>query len=176
MTKLTTFFDLINAQFTYGGQKYAHNNEKEATDCLFDDYGKGWLYGTMAKYTKRFSNLKRERDLLKISTYLFIIWLKRGFHINPEGQVEPINTTVDTKSGNFNNFRVITSEYLHNKTFFTDIDKLYDIFKDWADKDWVKLKEYNILEAFGICYNIWEKEFSETAGSDQDCWNETNRK
>jgi len=175
MTKLTTFFELINAQFTYGGQKYAHNSEKESTDCLFDDFGKGWLYGTMAKYCKRIKNLKRERDILKIATYLFILWLKRGFHLTPEGQSDPINTTVDTKSGNFSNFRVIATESIHTCLSINEsltVDNLYTAFKNWTEQDWEKLTEGKILNAFGLCYYIWQIEFGDNAGADQDCWNE----
>jgi len=174
MGKLTTFFELINAQFTYGGQKYAHNDKKESTDCLFDDFGKGWLYGTMGKYTKRIKNLKRERDILKISTYLFILWLKRGFHLSPNGQEEPINTTVETKSTYFAFFEEITVSYIGNTLMPLDVDmdNLYNIFGDWAKKDWEELTEEDLLEAFNMCFAYWLENFSETAGSDQDCWNE----
>jgi len=64
-----TFVELISNQFTYGGQKYAATTTKEATDILVDDFGYRWLLGTVAKYTKRFANLARERDLLKIACY-----------------------------------------------------------------------------------------------------------
>ena len=32
------------------------------------------------------------------------------------------------------------------------------------------------MEAFGLCYGIWVSEFSESAGRDQDCYNETKGK
>ena len=78
---LDNLFEKVARQFQYGGQKYAQTSEKEATDVLFDDFGKNWLFGTLAKYVKRYQNLARERDLLKIACYCFIIWLKRGFHL-----------------------------------------------------------------------------------------------
>ena len=75
------FNDLIIQQLTYGGKKYALTDKRESTDQLFDDFGRGWLFGTMAKYCKRFKNLARERDILKIACYVYILWLKKGFHI-----------------------------------------------------------------------------------------------
>ena len=98
------WFGEIEGQFKYGGKKYAHSTEKESTDCLFDDFGKNWLFGTLAKYCKRYTNLAREKDLLKIACYCFIIWLKRGFHYGKQGTKEIINTTVDVKSKQFNTF------------------------------------------------------------------------
>ena len=176
MNELTTFFGLIDNQFSFGGTKYAHDKKKESTDCLFDDFGKGWLYGTMAKYCKRIKNLKRERDILKIATYCFIIWLKRGFHLGHEGVEVPINTTVDTKSTYYSDFKTLVSEeFLDGNSIIydTDIDTLYALLKDWQRKEWVELDEEDILDVFGMCYGIWLKEFSENAGADQDVFNET---
>jgi len=98
------WFEEIRSQFEYGGKKYAKSETKESTDVLFDDFGKNWLFGTLAKYCFRYSNLARERDLLKIGCYCFILWLKRGFHLNSCGTKEIINTTVDIKSKYFEVF------------------------------------------------------------------------
>jgi len=46
--------------------------------------GVDWVLGTMAKYIGRFINFKREKDLLKIATYCYIVWLKMGFHLNKD--------------------------------------------------------------------------------------------
>jgi hypothetical protein len=35
----------------------------------------------MTKYIFRFKNFHREKDLLKIATYCFILWLKMGAHL-----------------------------------------------------------------------------------------------
>ena len=94
------FSDLITDQFTYGGKKYAHSNEREATDVLFDKHGKNWLLGTVDKYTFRFKTCKREKDLLKIATYMFILWLKRGFHIDKKREIA-IDTNIKTKQEQF---------------------------------------------------------------------------
>ena len=74
---MNKFIELVRDQFTYGGKKYALSQERESTDVLFDRHGKNWLIGTIDKYTFRYQNLARERDLLKIACYMYILWLKR---------------------------------------------------------------------------------------------------
>jgi hypothetical protein len=32
------------------------------------------------KYLGRYKNFRREKDLLKIATYMYIAWLKEGYH------------------------------------------------------------------------------------------------
>jgi len=82
------FVKLLESQFMHGGDKYALNENKEATDWVCEgfpgDSGIDWLLGTQAKYLQRFKNFGRERDLLKIATYCYIAWLKKGFHLNGE--------------------------------------------------------------------------------------------
>lgn len=64
------FTDLIKEQLSYGAVKYASKQtDREATDILFDKHGKNWLIGTIDKYCFRFSNVARERDILKIACY-----------------------------------------------------------------------------------------------------------
>lgn len=100
-----SFKQLVTDQFSYGGQKYAHSGEREATDVLFERYGRNWLIGTIDKYTFRFLTCKREKDLLKIACYMFIMWLKRGFFIMSGGIDAPaIDTTVKIKSREFPTF------------------------------------------------------------------------
>ena len=72
------FINLVQDQFQYGGTKYANSAQKEVTDVLVETYGIGGLYWTIDKYVYRFKNLGRERDLLKIATYMYILWLKYG--------------------------------------------------------------------------------------------------
>ncbi len=74
------FVQLIRNQFEHGGEKYALNSEKEITDwvCEIDP---NWVLGTMAKYIGRYKNFKRERDLLKIANYAYILWLKDEWHL-----------------------------------------------------------------------------------------------
>ena len=79
------FCDLIKNQFYHGGDKYKGNEEKEFTDMICEAFpgqsGVDWALGTCMKYLGRYKNFGREKDLLKISTYMYIIWLKGGFHL-----------------------------------------------------------------------------------------------
>jgi hypothetical protein len=81
------FMDLIGNQFKHGGEKYLLDgqNDKEFTDLVCEmapgKTGCDWILQTMLKYLGRFLNFQREKDLLKIATYCYIIWLKKGFHL-----------------------------------------------------------------------------------------------
>lgn len=83
------FSDLIENQFKHGGEKYALEGfeEMEATDLICKLWEKPgpdelkWLLKTCMKYLFRFQNFHREKDLLKVSTYMYIAWLKMGFHL-----------------------------------------------------------------------------------------------
>ena len=176
------WFEEIRGQFVYGGAKYAHSTEKESTDCLFDDFGKNWLFGTLAKYCKRYSNLARERDLLKIATYCFIIWLKRGFHLNREGTTEIINTTVEVKSQFFGLFSQKVFDFMGdfdtiNLTSKIALQYIYDELTLFGDFKFKEIEETELFEIFAWCYFIWDKDISdEKKGTDQDIFNETSRK
>lgn len=82
------FADLISNQFHHGGDKYKLPgfNDREATDVISSVFGGesqfDWVLGTMMKYIFRFKNFQREKDLLKIATYCFILWLKMGAHLS----------------------------------------------------------------------------------------------
>jgi hypothetical protein len=82
------FSQLIKNQFEHGGDKYKGNGEEEFTDLICRSFpgecGVDWVLGTMMKYLGRYKNFGREKDLLKVATYCYIIWLKGGFHINQE--------------------------------------------------------------------------------------------
>jgi hypothetical protein len=81
------FAELMANQFNHGGEKYALGgvDSKETTDWVCEICpgvtGADWILGTMAKYIGRFKNFRRERDILKIATYCFILWLKMGYHL-----------------------------------------------------------------------------------------------
>lgn len=82
------FAQLIKNQFEYGGSKYASNHVKEFTDLICETFpgesGVDWVLGTMMKYLGRYKNQGREKDLLKVAAYCYILWLKGGFHLNKE--------------------------------------------------------------------------------------------
>ena len=168
---LEKFFGLVKDQFAYGGKKYAHSGKKESTDVLFDDFGKNWLFGTIAKYVKRYSNLARERDLLKIACYMFILWLKRGFHVKPEkGTLEPINTTVDVKDKYFDTFiaKILETEITPAEDSLT---RVYELLLGFANKLFIRVTEEELYEVFVNVYALWDKDIK-NKGTDLDTWNE----
>jgi len=84
------FAKLIGNQFNHGGEKYSLKGQadKEFTDLVCEispgKTGADWILQTMVKYVGRFLNFEREKDLLKIATYCYILWLKMGFHLSEE--------------------------------------------------------------------------------------------
>lgn len=80
-----SFVGLVKSQFWHGGDKYKLSEEKEFTDAICEafpgDSGVDWVLGTCMKYMGRFKNFGREKDLLKVATYMYILWLKGGFHL-----------------------------------------------------------------------------------------------
>jgi len=189
------FVNLVKDQFTYGGKKYAHSKGKEATDVLFDKYGKNWLFGTIDKYTFRFKTCKREKDLLKIACYQYITWLKRGFHIDNKRAVA-IDTNVETKIGEFDNFikridlpdefTAKKSDIIHSlpgqmgEGFAFDERKLREMIserlRDCGNNKWEKIEEHTLQRIFKICYAIWVRNFKDKAGEDADTFNEDKKK
>lgn len=75
------FAKLIKDQFVYGGKKYELLPGIESTDILTLSWGEEGLLWTVNKYLFRFKNFHREKDLLKVATYMYILWLKYGFHL-----------------------------------------------------------------------------------------------
>lgn len=81
------FSNMIKNQFWHGGDKYLIEGmpDREATDVISAVFGGksefDWILGTMMKYLFRFKNFHREKDLLKIATYCYILWLKQGNHL-----------------------------------------------------------------------------------------------
>ena len=166
------FNKLVIDQFGYGGQKYASTNKKEATDILFEKHSHRWLVGTIDKYTFRFTNLARERDLLKIATYMYILWLKRGFHIDRfKGTKAIINTTVPVKSANFSKFTLAASENknLKKKNSLQYISK---VMGQWSKKKFNQISYKDIFDVYYACYILWDEKFSHIAGQDKDTWND----
>lgn len=179
MKNLKKFYKAINRQFDYGGEKYAQTKEKEATDVLFDDFGKNWLFGTLAKYVKRYKNVAREKDLLKIACYCFIIWLKRGFHYGKYGTSEIINTTVEAKSEYYPTFRDKTKEfvahYMKEPIASNYLDIIYGYLLLFSQKKFQDIEEVELLNIFALCFIIWNEDI-EDKGTDEDVYNEKRKK
>lgn len=172
MEKWNRFTNLVKDQFTYGGKKYALSTTKESTDCLFDTYGYTWLLGTIHKYIYRYNNLARERDLLKIACYMYIMWLKRGFHIETQGTNQVIDTTVDTKDKYFNSFieKVDEGTFVDNEK--SGLPRVDDILSTWAGEGWFKISEERIVEVFIQIFNVWAEKYGDVEVHDTDVNNE----
>lgn len=78
------FAKLIQNQIVAGSKKYAINEDKEASDIICDAFGMEYALMNILKYTLRYKTEQREKDLLKIATYSYIIWLNAGNHENKE--------------------------------------------------------------------------------------------
>jgi hypothetical protein len=94
------FADLIEGQFSHGGDKYALQGfeDREATDVISSVFGGpteyDWILGTMMKYLFRFKNFNREKDLLKVATYCYILWLKQGNHLKDDHDTDTARGTI----------------------------------------------------------------------------------
>src|SRR5216684_3705619 len=81
------FCNLMGSLILHGGDKYKMPgfDNMEATDVISKVFGGedgfDWILGTMTKYLFRFKNFHREKDLLKVATYCYILWLKQGNHL-----------------------------------------------------------------------------------------------
>lgn len=182
------FISLILDQFNYGGKKYALNgdNQRESTDELFDRHGKNWLFGTVDKYTFRFKTVSREKDLLKIATYMYIIWLKRGFFVVPSGVNDPpIDTNLKVKGENFQKFIDEVKEsnihfkdwYIHSHTTIeTFLESISESLKNFSTLVWKRIGSHDLISIFLKTYYIWNEKFSDKAGQDTDTWNEGKEK
>jgi len=82
------FAKLIKNQFWHGGDKYALTDTKEFTDgiceCFPGETGVDWILATCMKYLGRYKNFGREKDLLKVATYMYIAWLKGGHYLKKD--------------------------------------------------------------------------------------------
>jgi len=169
---LTEFTNLIKDQFQYGGKKYGLTSTRESTDELFDKHGKNWLIGTIDKYCYRYTNLKRERDLLKIATYMYILWLKRGFHIDKK-RVIPIDTNIKTKNEFFdmfiNKFKSYI-KYYDMLTFNYPIESISKELSKWSINEWKAIQEYNIFQIVYLSHTIWNNNYAGIEKHDKDTY------
>jgi len=171
------FNELVEDQFQYGGKKYAHDEARESTDILFEKYGKNWLLGTIDKYTFRFGNLHRERDVLKIACYMYILWLKRGFHVMRGGINDPpIDTTVEMKA---KYFPIFLERFQEHKEAMTEVVEAVIPLADVSDTlgamsecKWSDIPEYYLFDIYYWSWLEWNNFFKETEIHDTDTNNE----
>ena len=179
MKTFDIFTKLCEDQFTYGGKKYGLNSKRESTDELFDCHGKNWLFGTIDKYCYRFKNLQRERDLLKIGTYMYILWLKRGFFLQNRGVNDAIDTNIQVKTEQFSNFIKVVFNYFetHKGDLFAVREKISlisIIFKKWSKAEWKDVLETHLSQVFCLIFIEWNNHYSKVEQHDKDTWNSNN--
>ena len=75
------FVTLIKDQLEYGAKKYAQGEDKEATDLICEAWGLEWRLGEMNKRLLRYKNVQREKDLLKLATECYLVWIQMGYHL-----------------------------------------------------------------------------------------------
>ena len=165
MENKITFISLIENQFKYGGKKYANDSQKEATDILCEDFGTNGLLWTIAKYVLRYKNLGQEKELLKIGCYMYILWLKRGFHLNQQGTPKIINTTVETKEKFFplflkrvDDFNEIAIGGEPDPTL--SMNDVYTILKEIASKPFNEVGGFWLYTIWNTVKLEWEKKFA----------------
>jgi len=182
------FESFIKDQFEYGGKKYKLDDSqtRESTDVLFDKHGKNWLIGTIDKYTFRYSNLARERDLLKIATYMYLMWLKRGFQVTNEGINDPpIDTNIDLKRKYFPDFaRKTRADFIANQAYYNQ--EKFNIISaqlgTWSKGEWSKITQGQMIIVFNISFVEWSKKYAKVVQHDTDTYkneqtnNETEKK
>lgn len=174
MTDKKTFLQLLKEQLEYGGVKYKNSGEKEVTDILTERYGLNGLLWCINKYVFRYKNLGRERDLLKIGAYMYILWLKFGYHLDSFFPGATVNTTVDVKLKHLDQFLAGLEMYKTNREIgvedaIEDIDILIQNLSGLSTRQpWI-LYEITVLTEH--LYNTGNFD-----GSDADTYNETGGK
>jgi hypothetical protein len=172
------FVELVRDQWEYGGKKYAlsDSSARESTDELFDKHGKNWLFGTIDKYTFRFKNLARERDLLKISCYMYILWLKRGYFAG-SASPSPIDTNIEIKAKYFGDFVDSYKKQSDMSEYDREgIEEISDVLGYLSHIEWGEIKERDLFSIFHISYNLWIERFADSEEHDTDTFNEEKNK
>ncbi|KKK74559.1 hypothetical protein LCGC14_2882580 [marine sediment metagenome] len=177
MKAFDTFTELVNDQFSYGGKKYGLSTNRESTDELFDAHGKNWLIGTIDKYTYRFKNLQRERDLLKIGTYQYILWLKRGFFLQDRGVNDAIDTNIKVKTEQFDKFiKVIWDYFEQYKSELVAVENkmglISTILQKWSLSKWSDVLQTHLSQVYCLVFLEWHSHYSKVVEHDKDTYNE----
>lgn len=169
---MNKFNDLVKDQWAYGGKKYASTATKESTDILVDDYGFNWLLGTLNKYIYRYKNLGREKDLLKIACYCFIMWLKFGFHLNDNGTASDNYTTVESKAEYWDKFVFDTTNLPHdisNMSVTMLLESISDTLKSLRLRS--NISKQALINVFHLVERVWILDgFDKKEVHDCDTW------
>ena len=147
--ELEKWFDIIVKQFTHGSQKYTFFDEFDYTDVLrYAD--PNWVSVTIQKYVRRFEVEAREKDLIKMATYAYIVWIqdgekhagaKRDYHITPAVWNAIVSVTAD--SVELKNVMNHTYKFICGGK---ETDLLYIFFycmKEWIKNNMQKRREHD---------------------------------
>jgi len=136
----------------------------------------------------RFTNLSRERNLLKVACYMYILWLKRGFFFKKGGLIDVIDTTIEMKEKHFNMFSDSMLEILEqwrpnrildkfqNRSEKDKLKFISSTLKYFSQKDWVDVSEELIIGIYFSCYLIWFPRYANLMRHDEDNENEADGK
>lgn len=170
------FFELVKDQFVYGAKKYGiHGKQtRESTDILCDDFGVQGLLWTIGKYHLRYETQKREKDLLKIACYIYLLWLKFGYYLTPEGTDYLNDTGIEQKEDFWSVFRyhIDTNIDIPDVDIKTSYKNLIRI--SWIDNDFSaerRKRKQLLYQMFHIIRELWIKEFGDNKEHDTDTEN-----
>ena len=170
---LTTYDEFVNDQIQYGGKKYAHSNDREVTDVLTDIYGVLGLLWTIHKYVYRFYNVGREKDLLKIGAYMYILWLKYGFHLAGEPAQRLYDTNVRTKEAHFGQFVDQVNTWA-NDVIPAKVDLELTSTREKLDTLLASLKYFkhrvSLLQIYFMVRDAWNTTFRASDAHETDTW------
>lgn len=137
----------------------------------------------------RFHNLERERDLLKIATYCFILYLKKGFFIKKNGlTIDVLDTNIEMKNRYFPIFINDVNLYLEGlsvRSLLANIENYKDnvkmkyiseIFQNWSKQSWDKITIESIIGVYYCTYLIWFTRYLNVEKHDEDNLNISDKK
>ncbi len=153
---------LVGHQFEYGGVKYGAQAEgREMTDKLTAIYGLNGMLWTMHKYWFRFRGaVGREKDVLKLACYVYILWLKKGYFMVSPPQGHLLDVNVEIKRQNFEMFA--ERARLFRQYEDEDID---DMLRELKGKQ----PEDALLTLFNRCHDVWcEHDYQYIEKHDED--------
>ena len=159
LNSIEEYFDLVEREFDcYNLNHQSHDDGIELIDTLLKEYGNQWLAGTMGKHYFDYVKTKNKNNLIKICAYCYLVWLKRGFHIQSTGLCNITNINIKIKYKYFNDFcnTIYQSLLKYNKmnTNF-NIEYVYYILREIEYSKFENIKEKQIFLIFRNCFNTW---------------------
>lgn len=163
---LESFNNLTEKELVHGAEVYKFSANRESTDELFDVFGSIWLFGNCNSYVLNFVNTQEEKQLFNISYFCFIIWLKRGFHLSATGLIKPVDTSLELKKQNYQDFIIMVCNYYEKNEFYFNnllevdaLSKISNLFKCFSYNNWEDVTEEKLIHIYCLSYVIWNFHF-----------------